>query len=117
MTFRSYDPPKIYQRPEGPWPKGMAWYPLIGRWGPVSEIDFICEDDFGSGFTEEAIFDSHVHWKTKDGRILLLTEMTDVHLYNSIRMVWRNAKRIHAGLQAEWVRRGHPPNGWKADPP
>lgn len=114
MTF---GPVKIYPIPEGQWPVGMVWYPLLGRWGPVSAFDFICEDDFGSCFCEEPDYDPSTHWKTKDGRILLYTEMTDLHLYNTIRMVWRNAKRIHAELQAEWTRRGHPPKSWKQDPP
>lgn len=34
------------------------------------------------------------HWVTKDGHVIAVTEMTDDHLANTIRFLWRTAEAV-----------------------
>jgi hypothetical protein len=90
----------------------MAWYPMLGRYGPANLA--LPDVEFGDDELDVLVHRPEPEgWKTRDGRVILLKDMTDAHLYNALRMVWRNRKEVHSKLHAEWARRGHPPEQWR----
>lgn len=46
------------------------------------------------------------YWRTRDGRMLLFSGMSDEHLANAGTMLARSHQAVPAGMQAEFRRRG-----------
>lgn len=61
--------------------------------------------------------DPYSRWRTKEGVVMNISDMTDRHLYYSLRMVFRDCNEVHPGLNQEWRRRGKPEESWRTDPP
>lgn len=74
--------------PDGPWPAGQAWYPMLGQWGPIGQVGIPDDLDFDPFFEEEAPLAPHL-WKTKEGKILQIRDLELSHLRNIIRMIER----------------------------
>jgi len=95
-------------------PPGMAYYPLLGTIGPIrgdhmafqvpsaalAGDDPYVEDgrwksDEGPSVIDKdgVQYDPAVHWRTRDGELVLIVTLSDRHLRNTLRMLWRTANR------------------------
>lgn len=84
----------------------QAYYPLLGTWGPVGP-DHMAEQVYQTtgefpGYAAEppsvvdkpsVEYDPTVHWRTKEGELVLIPTLSDRHLRNCLRMLWRMANR------------------------
>ena len=80
---------KIFPAPDGPWPAGKAWYPLLGQFGPAQSS---FPDDFDPWDPAEPLFPPVVpadSWKTREGKIIRISDLETSHLRNIIRMIER----------------------------
>lgn len=77
----------------------QAFYPMLGIYGPPGP-DHMAEQArqaFGTEDAEEPSvvaargteYDPAVHWRTKEGELVLVVTLTDDHLRNCLRLLWR----------------------------
>lgn len=74
-----------------------AYYPLLGTWGdsgPDHMAEQMREMEPPSVVERDGVaWDPATHWRTKEGDLVLISTMSDSHLRNSLRMLWRAADR------------------------
>lgn len=108
---------KIFPVPDGPWPAGQAWYPLLGQWGPSHGF---YPDDWDPSWEEQVEEKKPLApdlWKTKEGQIIKIVDLEIGHLRNIIKMIERenggpgSLVKLHQkservkNLLNEWLRR------------
>ena len=72
------------------------------------ELDWILEQDWGDDdFDDESIVVPQGYWKTKEGKLLKITEMTDSHLNNIIKYFIRCKNGVVIGEIQDEVKRRH----------
>jgi|LakMenEpi03Aug12_release.lakeMendotaPanAssembly.Ray.scaffolds.fasta_scaffold223205_2 hypothetical protein len=77
-------------------------------WGLSLGIDGLADDDYPK-YGEYKVYrkKNPTHWKTKDGKVIKITDMTDSHLENSINLCARKkvCNNIVELLKSEKARR------------
>lgn len=72
--------------PAGAWPAGQAWYPMLGQWGPAGNL---WPDDWDPSWEKEIEPLADDLWRTKDGKVIKISDLETRHLRNIIRLIER----------------------------